>query len=105
MNINLTAIELWFWRLAIIALIIYSAILGQGVRQAEYMGVNNIKLIEKTNVDLEDNIKNTGSTLIILHRITKNHRGKNWKKVCRNGTTTSSRIVYWNYRLMPPVQE
>jgi hypothetical protein len=76
MKIHLTVIELWFWRLAIIGLIIYSAILGQGVRQAEYMGVNNIKLIEKTNVDLGDNIKNTGSTLIILQAMAEDYPPK-----------------------------
>ncbi|MCK9370959.1 hypothetical protein M0R04_13695 [Candidatus Dojkabacteria bacterium] len=47
MKFNITTIELWFWRISIVGLIIFCVILAQGNRQAQYMGLNNIELIAK----------------------------------------------------------
>lgn len=47
MRFNITKIELWFWRIAIIGLIIFCGILAQGNRQAQEMGLKNITLIDE----------------------------------------------------------
>jgi uncharacterized membrane-anchored protein YhcB (DUF1043 family) len=58
MKIHLTTIELWFWRVSIIGLIIYAVILGMGVNQAQNMGVKNIDLIKTNTEDINDILVN-----------------------------------------------
>lgn len=45
-------IEKWIHRIAIIVLLITVMVLMQGNKQAQYMGLNNIKLIEQNTKDI-----------------------------------------------------
>lgn len=45
MHFNITALELWFWRISVIVLIIFSLVIWQGVNEAQHMGIENAKMI------------------------------------------------------------
>ena len=80
MKFYVRAIELWFWRIAIIGLIIFSVILSQGNKQAQYMVLNNIKLIEQNTKDIHDITVNMGGILEIIKTIVDKMPDKKWVK-------------------------
>lgn len=94
MRFNVTAIELWFWRIAIICLIIYSIILTVYIEQAQYSGMNNVKLIKQSSDQILKLAQSDAINTIILNGIGEDYPPKmklgerTWclNRACLDGT-------------------
>jgi len=62
-------IEKWIHRIAIIGLLIAVMMLVQGNKQAQYMGLNNVKLIGQNTEDISTLVGQMTKVLIILETV------------------------------------
>ena len=76
MKFNISVIELWFWRIGIILLFICCLALMKGDKQAQYMGLNNIKLIKEQGEQITKILQNELTNQIVLKAVTDDYPPK-----------------------------